>query len=150
MSDNYRFRYLLRTGIDKSVIGSGEGVVEAANGMHAAEMAIEWVLTNSPHADPKLDPWVQLMELEKIEPGNCGRCWKCLTNHNFYILCVDCGNKRCPKATDHDNACSGSNEPEQEGSVYGGLGPDAPSPSSTRLREFFEEHAGPAIEKEEP
>jgi hypothetical protein len=34
------------------------------------------------------------------------------------ILCADCGNKRCPKATDHRNACTGSNEPGQEGSYY--------------------------------
>jgi hypothetical protein len=30
------------------------------------------------------------------------------------IVCADCGNKRCPKATWHENACSGSNEPDQE------------------------------------
>lgn len=36
----------------------------------------------------------------------------------FMILCPDCGNKRCPKATDHTYACSGSNEPNQEGSIY--------------------------------
>ena len=35
------------------------------------------------------------------------------------ILCPECGNKRCPKATHHDNACTGSNEPGQVGSVYG-------------------------------
>lgn len=35
------------------------------------------------------------------------------------ILCGVCGNKRCPRATDHRLACTGSNEPGQEGSVYG-------------------------------
>ena len=88
--------------------------------------------------------------LEDGRGDNCGRCWTCLDSHQFMILCVDCGNKRCPKATDHNNECTGSNDPEQPGSVYGGLGPDAPAPSLIRLREFFEEHAGPAIEKEEP
>ena len=34
------------------------------------------------------------------------------------ILCPDCGNKRCPKANHHDNTCTGSNEPGQEGSAY--------------------------------
>jgi hypothetical protein len=34
------------------------------------------------------------------------------------ILCPTCGNKRCPKATHHDNECTGSNEPGQEGSNY--------------------------------
>lgn len=28
-------------------------------------------------------------------------------------LCPECGNKRCPRATHHDNACTGSNEPRQ-------------------------------------
>ena len=35
------------------------------------------------------------------------------------IVCPKCGNKRCPHATDHRNACSGSNEPGQVGSFYG-------------------------------
>lgn len=34
------------------------------------------------------------------------------------ILCPDCGNKRCPKATDHKLACTHSNEPGQPGSRY--------------------------------
>lgn len=37
------------------------------------------------------------------------------------ILCPDCGNKRCPRATNHRNACTRSNEPGQEGSCYGKL-----------------------------
>jgi len=36
-----------------------------------------------------------------------------------FILCPDCGNKRCPKATHHTHACTGSNEPDQLGSFYG-------------------------------
>lgn len=35
------------------------------------------------------------------------------------ILCPTCGNKRCPKATDHRNECTNSNDPGQSGSVYG-------------------------------
>jgi len=34
------------------------------------------------------------------------------------ILCPNCGNKRCPKASDHTLQCTNSNEPNQEGSVY--------------------------------
>lgn len=34
------------------------------------------------------------------------------------ILCPTCGNKRCPKASDHNLACTNSNEPGQDGSVY--------------------------------
>lgn len=50
------------------------------------------------------------------------------------ILCPTCGNKRCPKATDHDLDCTGSNEPNQPGSIYGGRpvepAPDPDTPSS--------------------
>lgn len=35
-----------------------------------------------------------------------------------FVVCPDCGNKRCPHANDHRNACTGSNEPGQEGSAY--------------------------------
>lgn len=33
--------------------------------------------------------------------------------------CPDCGNKRCPRGSWHENACTGSNDPGQEGSFYG-------------------------------
>jgi len=33
-------------------------------------------------------------------------------------VCPDCGNKRCPRATNHELECSGSNEPGQKGSIY--------------------------------
>lgn len=51
------------------------------------------------------------------------RCWchKCNPQGGFaarMILCPDCGNKRCPKASDHELACTNSNEPGQLGSVY--------------------------------
>lgn len=36
-----------------------------------------------------------------------------------YFVCPTCGNKRCPAATHHIFACTGSNEPGQHGSVYG-------------------------------
>lgn len=55
-------------------------------------------------------------------PENPG-CW-CRTcrpvdiNDMRFVVCPDCGNKRCPRANDHRNACTGSNEPGQEGSAY--------------------------------
>jgi hypothetical protein len=36
------------------------------------------------------------------------------------VVCVKCGNKRCPHATDCALACTGSNEPGQKGSVWDG------------------------------
>jgi hypothetical protein len=48
----------------------------------------------------------------------CHRCHGHLLPDRM-IICPDCGNKRCPKASDHDIACSGSNSPGQPGSVFG-------------------------------
>jgi hypothetical protein len=36
-----------------------------------------------------------------------------------FMACKVCGNKRCPKATDCELNCTNSNEPGQEGSIYG-------------------------------
>jgi hypothetical protein len=51
---------------------------------------------------------------------NCGRCIDCRGDRPLgpMVLCPECGNKRCPKASHHGNDCTGSNEPGQEGSVY--------------------------------
>lgn len=62
--------------------------------------------------------------------GNLCQCSKCFTERHegkhpedpFFmsrmILCAICGNKRCPHATDHKNACTNSNLPGQPGSDY--------------------------------
>lgn len=34
------------------------------------------------------------------------------------ILCPNCGNKRCPKASDHNLQCTDSNDSGQPGSIY--------------------------------
>ena len=58
---------------------------------------------------------------------DCGRCHKC--HHGKYwkagvfalgrmLACPECGNKRCPKASDHILDCTNSNETGQHGSVY--------------------------------
>lgn len=47
-------------------------------------------------------------------------CWKCWGDKpaTMMLVCPTCGNKRCPKASDHELACTNSNEPGQPGSVY--------------------------------
>lgn len=52
----------------------------------------------------------------------CRTCRPVDLNDMRFIVCPDCGNKRCPRANDHRNACTGSNEPGQEGGAY----PDTP------------------------
>jgi len=53
--------------------------------------------------------------------GAC-RCWRCTREADRMatqmVVCPNCGNKRCPKASDHRLACTNSNEPGQPGSVY--------------------------------
>jgi hypothetical protein len=48
----------------------------------------------------------------------CHTCRPITISDMRMILCPDCGNKRCPKATHHDNTCTNSNEPNQPGSCY--------------------------------
>ena len=63
---------------------------------------------------------------KKTEKLNCW-CRKCNENKMVngipfsltrMILCPECGNKRCPKASNHILPCTNSNEPNQAGSVY--------------------------------
>lgn len=54
------------------------------------------------------------------------------------FCCVQCGNKRCPHATDHRLACTGSNEVGQEGSRYGPTLKSAAAPSVQPDREVIE------------
>ena len=54
------------------------------------------------------------------------------------IVCATCGNKRCPHATDHRNACTGSNEPGQKGSAYQSTTPRADPPELLAARKLHE------------
>ena len=58
----------------------------------------------------------------KVAEKSC-RCYNCMKEDTKYIMstmivCATCGNKRCPHATDHNLACTNSNEPGQPGSRY--------------------------------
>jgi hypothetical protein len=52
---------------------------------------------------------------------NCHQCRKDrMDDSPLFVVCAECGNKRCPRATDHKWPCTGSNDPGQPGSIYGG------------------------------
>ncbi|HCM9496651.1 TPA: hypothetical protein N5O02_000690 [Enterobacter asburiae] len=54
-----------------------------------------------------------------VFPGCSCLTWRPVTfSDSRFVVCPECGNKRCPHANDHRNACTGSNEPGQEGSAY--------------------------------
>ncbi|VGB99614.1 Uncharacterised protein [Klebsiella pneumoniae] len=76
-----------------------------------------------------INPAPDLVSLQKKAESIIGNypgipdCWCCtcrpvVLNDMRFVVCPDCGNKRCPRANDHRNACTGSNEPGQEGSAY--------------------------------
>lgn len=48
----------------------------------------------------------------------CRTCRPVTMNDMRFVVCPECGNKRYPHANDHNNACTGSNEPGQAGSAY--------------------------------
>ncbi|EOK4034457.1 hypothetical protein ACJQ6E_001555 [Escherichia coli] len=48
----------------------------------------------------------------------CRTCRPVTMSDMRFVVCPDCGNKRCPHANDHRNACTGSNELGQIGSAY--------------------------------
>ena len=57
-----------------------------------------------------------------IKPADfdCHRCFKAAGGQYLdrMIVCPECGNKRCPQASNHELACTNSNDPGQAGSVY--------------------------------
>lgn len=56
--------------------------------------------------------------LQQNSKCSCRTCRPVTMNDMRFVVCPDCGNKRCPRANDCSNACTGSNEPGQDGSAY--------------------------------
>ncbi|WP_374183144.1 hypothetical protein AAHW99_07280 [Klebsiella variicola subsp. variicola] len=78
---------------------------------------------NTIKAPPALDSLPKTGEVQNTNPPEnpgcwCRRCRPVVLNDMRFVVCPDCGNKRCPRANDHRNSCTGSNEPGQEGSAY--------------------------------
>jgi len=71
-----------------------------------------------------IDAWKVFSNLEdyRVKLNSPLDCHKCFNEAKvpvvFMLVCPICGNKRCPHASDHTLACTGSNEPNQPGSVY--------------------------------
>lgn len=70
-----------------------------------------------PQPDPARNQWRRELPPGLPDPSAC-HCHDCNPAAWWMILCPECGNKRCPRATHHDHACTGSNEPGQPGSIY--------------------------------
>nr|WP_306782251.1 DUF551 domain-containing protein [Klebsiella pneumoniae] len=102
-----------RRGIADCLCDAEEALIEVVNRRAA-------MLQTQPQNAPQNIP-------EIIPDCWCRTCRPVVLNDMRFVVCPDCGNKRCPRANDHRNACTGSNEPGQKGSAY----PAAPqSPGS--------------------
>ena len=55
-----------------------------------------------------------------MNPYCCHKCFKKseILIQERMIVCPICGNKRCPKASDHNLKCTNSNNSDQKGSIY--------------------------------
>lgn len=79
---------------------------------------------------------------------SCATCRPMSMTDMRMILCAQCGNKRCPHAADHRNACTNSNEPGQPGSNYPLVSPAETVGSQTfqsRVRPWMMECFGAEI-----
>lgn len=56
----------------------------------------------------------------------CTTCRPITLQDSRFVVCPDCGNKRCPKAHNHSLACTNSNEPGQPGSSWEHVKPARP------------------------
>lgn len=71
----------------------------------------------------------------------CHACRPVTFSDSRLVVCPECGNKRCPHANDHRNACTASNEAGQEGSAY----PAAPQQEVTQALTKGMERYGDAM-----
>ena len=84
-------------------------------------------------------------EQSNAAPENCGNCHRCIKEKPEalfpirMLLCKICGNKRCPKASDHRLACTNSNESGQAGSIYGAA-PEQPAVPQSVERYFMKNY----------
>ncbi|WP_324661149.1 hypothetical protein [Enterobacter bugandensis] len=78
-----------------------------------------------------------------IPDCSCRTCRPVTMTDMRFVVCPECGNKRCPHANDHRNACTGSNEPGQEGSAY----PAAPQQEVTQALAKGMERYGDAMQE---
>ncbi len=94
----------------------------AADSWNACRAAILAAAPQSTGSEPATVPGKWIPVSEQKPDCWCLTCRPVVLNDMRFVVCPDCGNKRCPRANDHRNACTGSNKPGQEGSAY----PDTP------------------------
>lgn len=122
MSDVLKQRWTVGT------YGTSDGAVRADNGALVAPISAQAHLFPRSIAQHIVDQHNANLEEAPRGVADCMNCHECLKGKNDahglpltstrMILCPSCRNKRCPKASYHQLACTGSNEPGQPGSVF--------------------------------
>ncbi|STR08130.1 hypothetical protein AAHW96_18730 [Klebsiella quasipneumoniae subsp. similipneumoniae] len=92
--------------------------IAEVKGWNACRAAMLAAAPQSPGSEPATVPGKCIPVSEQKPDCWCLTCRPVVLNDMRFVVCPDCGNKRCPRANDHRNACTGSNEPGQEGSAY--------------------------------
>ncbi|MDM3247374.1 hypothetical protein [Citrobacter sp. Cf068] len=77
-------------------------------------------------ATDEIGSWNNHLSTPTAQAGNspvtpdcsCRTCRPVTFTDSRFVVCPECGNKRCPHANDHRNACTGNNAPGQEGSAH--------------------------------
>lgn len=94
-------------------------VINAARRRGELEPGLTLLVSPTAISSPPTAPsamWATAAMPMSTAPCGCHACAPPKLIGRRMILCPKCGNKRCPKATHHDNACTNSNEPGQPGS----------------------------------
>ncbi|HCM9628376.1 TPA: hypothetical protein N5O23_000723 [Enterobacter hormaechei subsp. steigerwaltii] len=113
-----------RRGIAECLGEAEEALIEVVNRRAAMLQGVENAETpTTMQTAPALDYSPKIAESPSgnspvIPDCWCRTCRPVVLNDMRFVVCPDCGNKRCPRANDHKNSCTGSNEPGQEGSAY--------------------------------
>ncbi|HCT2370538.1 hypothetical protein [Enterobacter cloacae complex sp. 277I4] len=95
-------------------ISQQTGTIDVECGCVMTEVFFHWLRVayeagNSPHCRESAETSTKCW---------CHTCRPVTISDMRFVVCPECGNKRCPHANDHRNACTGSNEPGQEGGAY--------------------------------
>jgi hypothetical protein len=102
-----------------------EGTYDAITVPHAALLPI-FQAASAALAQPASEPAQAVPEASK-KGCWCTTCRPITFTDSRFVVCPECGNKRCPKAHNHALACTNSNETGQPGSSWESYPPAAPS-----------------------
>nr|DAJ89725.1 MAG TPA: restriction alleviation protein [Caudoviricetes sp.] len=99
--------------------GDSNNMVEPVTTANKLRDAVEIIRNSGIEIDSgKIQAERDSLNSPVIPDCSCRTCRPVTFSDSRFVVCPECGNKRCPHANDHRNACTGSNEPGQEGSSY--------------------------------